>query len=222
MSQPTTQPQPPESTDKPRFSGWTPISSRMNPLPRRRLFITLHSARRPLSFGILESYQKTLLAIVTSIACRAGARPHLAPQVAATWPAPTSPASASAFWCARPASGPTRCARCSPSLRSTCCASRPPPLEPVELRHLRDAVPGVGGGGDAQHPVGQQSAGPWLSSGCWARSSSGALRRFHITRHLCRVVPRFRLSAQPGSPAIPGCRRSRRSPGRCISSSSSS
>jgi hypothetical protein len=69
MSQPTAQsnPPPPQATAKPQFRGWVPISSRLNPyLPP--IFITLILLIGNLSFGILESYSKTLLAIVTAIA----------------------------------------------------------------------------------------------------------------------------------------------------------
>jgi enediyne biosynthesis protein E5 len=68
MSQPTAQSTPPQpgTTSKPQFKGWVPISSRLNPyLPP--IFITLILLIGNLSFGILESYTKTLLAIVTAI-----------------------------------------------------------------------------------------------------------------------------------------------------------
>jgi enediyne biosynthesis protein E5 len=68
MSQPTAQSTPPQpgSTAKPQFRGWVPISSRLNPyLPP--IFITLILLVGNLSFGILESYTKTLLAIATAI-----------------------------------------------------------------------------------------------------------------------------------------------------------
>jgi hypothetical protein len=70
MSQPTTQSKPPQPqvAAKPQFRGWVPISSRLNPyLPP--IFITLILLIGNLSFGILESYSKTLLAIATAIAC---------------------------------------------------------------------------------------------------------------------------------------------------------
>ena len=86
------------------------------------VFITCILLAGHLSFGILESYQRTLLAIVTSIAAGTGAGPDLLRQVAATSPAPTSPASASASWFARRPSGPTRCAARSRSRRNMCCA----------------------------------------------------------------------------------------------------
>jgi len=69
MSRPTAQPGPtlPEAAGKPQFRGWTPLASRLNPfLPP--LFITLILLAGNLSFGILESYSKTLLAIATAIA----------------------------------------------------------------------------------------------------------------------------------------------------------
>lgn len=67
MSQPTVQPKPTETSGKPLFRGWTPTSSNMSPyLPPA--FITLILLVGHLSFGILESYQKTLLAILSSMA----------------------------------------------------------------------------------------------------------------------------------------------------------
>ncbi len=69
MSQPTTQTHSPlpANAATPQFRGWTPLSSRLNPfLPP--IFITLILLVGNLSFGILESYSKTLLAIVTAIA----------------------------------------------------------------------------------------------------------------------------------------------------------
>jgi Na+-translocating ferredoxin:NAD+ oxidoreductase RnfD subunit len=70
MSQPTTQSKTPpaEPASGPLFRGWTPVSSRLNPyLPP--IFITLILLVGHLSFGILESYQKTILAIVSAMAC---------------------------------------------------------------------------------------------------------------------------------------------------------
>lgn len=68
--QPAAQSNPPQpqATAKPQFRGWVPISSRLNPyLPP--IFITLILLIGNLSFGILESYTKTLLAIATAIMC---------------------------------------------------------------------------------------------------------------------------------------------------------
>ncbi len=54
--------------EKALFRGWTPTSSSMNPyIPPA--FITLILLVGHFSFGILESYQKTLLAIVSSMIC---------------------------------------------------------------------------------------------------------------------------------------------------------
>jgi len=69
MNQPTMQSKPdgPQSAANSGFRGWTPLSSRLNPfLPP--LFITLILLVGNLSFGILESYSKTVLAIVTAMA----------------------------------------------------------------------------------------------------------------------------------------------------------
>ena len=68
MSQPTTQAndQPPQSTAKPQSRGWFRVPASLNPyLPP--IFITLILLAGNLSFGILEGYSKTLLAIATSI-----------------------------------------------------------------------------------------------------------------------------------------------------------
>jgi Na+-translocating ferredoxin:NAD+ oxidoreductase RnfD subunit len=66
MSQPTTQP--PETVTKSAFRGWTPVASGMNPyLPPALITVILLVGH--LSFGILESYRKTLLAIGCSMAC---------------------------------------------------------------------------------------------------------------------------------------------------------
>jgi len=70
MSQPTIQtPLPPaESEAKASFRGWTPTASSMNPyLPPA--FITIILLIGHFSFGILESYQRTILAIVSSMTC---------------------------------------------------------------------------------------------------------------------------------------------------------
>jgi Na+-translocating ferredoxin:NAD+ oxidoreductase RnfD subunit len=70
MSKSTLEPevQAPELASKPAFRGWTPTSSNLNPyIPPA--FITLILVIGHLSFGILESYQKTMLAIATSILC---------------------------------------------------------------------------------------------------------------------------------------------------------
>jgi len=70
MNQSTIEPevQPAELGGKPAFRGWTPTSSHLNPYVPPA-FITLILVIGHLSFGILESYQKTMLAIVTSIIC---------------------------------------------------------------------------------------------------------------------------------------------------------
>lgn len=66
MSQPTTQPA--ETVTKPAFRGGTPSVGSMSPyLPPA--FITVILLVGHFSFGILESYRKTLLAIVCSMAC---------------------------------------------------------------------------------------------------------------------------------------------------------
>jgi Na+-translocating ferredoxin:NAD+ oxidoreductase RnfD subunit len=57
-----------ELAEKRAFRGWTPAASNLNPyIPPA--FITLILVIGHLSFGILESYQKTMLAIAASITC---------------------------------------------------------------------------------------------------------------------------------------------------------
>jgi enediyne biosynthesis protein E5 len=69
MNQPTTQPSPPlpEFAAKPQAGKQTSLISRLNPF-FPPLFITLILLVGNLSFGILEGYSKTLLAIATAIA----------------------------------------------------------------------------------------------------------------------------------------------------------
>lgn len=64
MSQPTTQ-LPKDAADS-QLRGWTPLASRLNPFVPP-LFITLILLAGNISFGILESYSKTLLSIATAI-----------------------------------------------------------------------------------------------------------------------------------------------------------
>ncbi len=68
MSTPTTQTKPAQSPTGASFRGWTPVSSSLNPYVPP-IFITLILIVGNLSFGILESYQKTVLAIVSAMAC---------------------------------------------------------------------------------------------------------------------------------------------------------
>ncbi|HEX3893680.1 MAG TPA: hypothetical protein VHW46_13975 [Terracidiphilus sp.] len=68
MSQPTIQTDTAKPEPRSSFRGWTPVSSSMNPyLPP--VFITLILLVGHFSFGILESYKKTALAIVSSMLC---------------------------------------------------------------------------------------------------------------------------------------------------------
>ena len=85
------------------------------------LLITLILLVGNVSFGILESYQKTLLAIVTSMVA------ELSWAVSSfinglILPAPTSPASALVFFCVLHFFGHTHCVACLPSLQSMFCA----------------------------------------------------------------------------------------------------
>jgi enediyne biosynthesis protein E5 len=87
MSESTAQPKPslPGAEGKPQHRVWTPISSRLNPfLPP--IFITLILLAGNFSFGILESYSKTLLAIAVAIACEM----TLGRIFAHKWPHPAS------------------------------------------------------------------------------------------------------------------------------------
>jgi Na+-translocating ferredoxin:NAD+ oxidoreductase RnfD subunit len=68
MSQQTMRPKSTESAANSLFRGWTPTSSSLNPyIPPA--FITLILLVGHFSFGILESFQKTLLSILVSMAC---------------------------------------------------------------------------------------------------------------------------------------------------------
>ncbi len=138
------------------------------------IFITLILLIGNLSFGILESYQKTLLAIVTAIA----AEMVLGRIFLRKWPHPASAyitgisvgilLRSPAFW------PYALCAAALHHLKVRAARSRTPHLEPFELRHLRHAVSRVGIRGGAQHSMGQQPCVAALSSGCWARSFCGA------------------------------------------------
>lgn len=68
MSTPSAQTKPTESPTGASFRGWTPVSSSLNPYVPP-IFITLILIVGHLSFGILESYQKTILAIVCAMVC---------------------------------------------------------------------------------------------------------------------------------------------------------
>jgi len=68
MNEPIMRTTPPElhAAARAEYRGWTPLTSRLNPfLPP--IFITLILLTGNLSFGILESYSKTLLAIATAM-----------------------------------------------------------------------------------------------------------------------------------------------------------
>ena len=82
------------------------------------IFITLILLVGNLSFGILESYTKTLLAIGCQHCCRTDSWPHSLSANGHISPAPISLASASAFFSVHPHFGLTRCALSSPLPRS--------------------------------------------------------------------------------------------------------
>ncbi len=62
-----------------------------------------------LSYGVLESYTRHLLAIATSLIAELISRPASTWASGRTWRVPISPASVWASWCARLLSGPTLC-----------------------------------------------------------------------------------------------------------------
>ena len=97
---------------------------------------------------------------------------------------------------------------------------RPPPLEPVQLRHRRDAVPGRRHRGQPQHPVGQYLL-PMVVIWVLGSVIIWRLRRFHITGTYVVSFLAFALlrSYLTGSPWL-GDRADHRA--RCTSSSSSS
>ena len=120
------------------------------------LLITCILIAAHLSFGILEGYTRTALAIAT--AHRGGAGHGRGSRTAdgRIRPAPTSRASASASWCGRRFSGPTSLASLiSIASKYVLRVEGPPSLESVELRRQRRAVSGAGHRVAAQHSVGQ-------------------------------------------------------------------
>ncbi len=137
-------------------------------------------------------------------------------------PARTSAASAWEFCCAHLRSGPTRCARPSPSCRNMCCASKgrhiwnPSNFGISAMLFLAPETVA-----ELEHSVGQLSvahAGD-LGAGLGHHLAPAALSHH---RHLCRLVPRFRVSAQLDhgqSVAVRDCADHR---ARCTSFSSSS
>src|SRR5579862_8466722 len=159
----------PATSPQTGWKSWLSLENRFVP----PVFITLILLVGHLSFGILESYPKTLLAIATSIAAELilgrlffGKWPHLA--------APTSLASASESLSGHQPTGPSPCAALSPSPRSMCCASRIATSGiPRTLASLLSSFwPAT------MSPVsafsGETFSHPCLSSGLWARQSSGA------------------------------------------------
>ena len=96
--------------------------------------------------------------------------------------APTSPASASASSCGRRSSGRTCCASLiSIAVEVRAAAQRPAPLEPVELRRERGAVPGAGDGRRSSASSGATASGRWSSSGCSASVIVWRVGRLHIS-----------------------------------------
>ena len=96
------------------FTDAAPAEARCLSLDNRYIapaFITCILLVGHMSFGMLESYQKTLLAIVDGHRCSRWSSGASSSTSGCIRPALTSPASASAFWCVRPLSGLTRYAR---------------------------------------------------------------------------------------------------------------
>ena len=143
----------PQSAPPPRVLWKSLLDSRFAP----PVFITLILLVGNLSFGILESYQKTLLAIATAIA----GEMILGRIFLHKWPHPASAyitgssvgilLRSPAYWTY------ALCAALSiTSKYALALSARDAPLESIELRHLRDAVPGPESVAGAEHPVGQQ------------------------------------------------------------------
>ena len=121
------------------------------------IFITCILLVGHLSFGILESYQKTLLAIVVSIATELAAGPHFLSQVAASGQRVHQRHQ-------RRHSGSLACLlavravqRDLDHVEIRAARQRPPHLESIQLRHLGAAVSGPGDRGQLEHSVGQLS-----------------------------------------------------------------
>ena len=185
------------------------------------ILITCVLVAGQLTFGFLESWSRTFLAIATAIGVELVRRPPALRQVAA-------PGERLRLGHQRRDAGPL--ARVL-ALRAVLgdldhvevrpARQGPPHLEPVELRHRRDARPGLRHGRRPQHPVGQQPAAD--GDRVDVRLGDPADRR-PAAHHadLRRVVPASSPCSARRAPAIRSSARSRRSPGRCISCSSSS
>ena len=88
------------------------------------MLITCILAAGQLSFGVLESYARTALAILTALVHRSSCWRGFSGGSGRIWPAPTSPGSASGFWSAHQPYGRMRCAVCCRSPRNMSCRSR--------------------------------------------------------------------------------------------------
>ena len=159
------------------------------------IFITCILLVGHLSFGILESYQKTLLAIVVSIATELA----LGRIFFHKWLHPASAyisgisvgilVRSPAFW------PYALVQRDFDHVEIRVAHQRTAHLESIELRHLRDAVSGSGNRRQLEHSVGQLSvahAGD-LGAGLGDHLAPASLP-YH--RHLCSVVHRVRFPAQ--------------------------
>ena len=119
------------------------------------IFITLILLVGNLSYGILESYSKTLLAIVTERHRRDGPRTNLSAQMA-----PSSQRLYHRYQRQDSIALPRILAvrTLQPALhyiKIRTSLSWPPYLEPLQLRHLRNALSRLSIRGFAQHSVGQ-------------------------------------------------------------------
>jgi hypothetical protein len=132
-----------------------------------------------LSFGILESLPKTLLAIAVAIAVEL----ILGRLLLRKWLHPASAyitGISVGILVARPRSGRSRCAARSRSCRSTCCASAAGTSGTLPTSASARCCPSPATGREPQHPVGQLPVADARHLG--ARLADHlAPRRFHIT-----------------------------------------
>ena len=167
------------ATDTPALSdiGAVPTPARRRPRIDNRflppLLITSILLTAHLSFGILEGWERTALAIADGHRRRAGHGPCHLRRLAASGERlhqrhqRRHPGAVAVRVALRPDQPDLD------HLEVRAALPRPAPLEPVELRRQRRGLPGAGDGRGAQHPVGQRGRADGRDLAARARSSSG-------------------------------------------------
>ena len=147
------------ATGEARTLAWKAVRQPRQPLSSPPLFISLILLVGQLSFGILESYTRTLLAIVTSIVAELvlgriflDKWPHLA-SAYITGISVGILVRSPAFW------PYALCSADRHHLEVRAARQRPPHLESVQLRHLRHVLPRVRAVATSEHSVGQHLSG---------------------------------------------------------------